>query len=332
MRFLFINSLSTDYVEDLLFDGLTEILGKENVISYPVNRKYYFSTACYPKNIGKCRSVFDYLEDLSAIKKKIQNKAFDAIIIGSTKEDAFKYYLNLIDDLPKGMPVIYVDGGDWPEIGGDAKREHFEELFNKAASFKPFNLIFKREYIKDKDYAKNVFPFPMSFKSIHNLKMVAKKYNVTFWAVESHEIRIKAMRLLMDKYDCNDNGTILGQKFKRYKRKGLAYLSELSASKIALNFRGVGWDTLRYWEIPGMKTFMITGHPKIVIPNNFVDREHVVYCKDDLGDLIPLIDYYLQNEKERETIAKNAQKHLSKYHTHIQRAEYFMEIVRQFLK
>ena len=51
-----------------------------------------------------------------------------------------------------------------------------------------------------------------------------------------------------------------------------------SVVKVVLNFRGGGWDTLRYWEVPALGTFMISGKPGFEIPNNFVDGESIVYC------------------------------------------------------
>lgn len=95
---------------------------------------------------------------------------------------------------------------------------------------------------------------------------------------------------------------------KEYTRKGLRYLEELKSCKIVLNFRGVGWDTLRYWETPAIGRFMITQRPRIVIPDNFRDGKEIVFCKDDLSDMIDLCQHYLENDEERETIARDALK------------------------
>jgi spore maturation protein CgeB len=151
------------------------------------------------------------------------------------------------------------------------------------------------------------------------------KYDVSFWAVETDEIRIRALDLLEDRYDCRQNGTVRKQKFSKYKRKGAFYLQELSQCRIVLNFRGGGWDTMRYWEVPAVGAFMMTQKPGILIPDDFVEDRDVVYCSNDLSDLIDKCDYYLQHESEREAITRSGRQHLLKYHTDVARAEYLLD-------
>ncbi|HEY0719654.1 MAG TPA: glycosyltransferase [Gammaproteobacteria bacterium] len=331
MRLLFINSRKSDYLEDQLFSGLTELLGSENVIPFPVNSHYYFSLKSYPRNMGLSRGALNYLPDRFTNRAALKAMAFDAVIIGSTKRDTFEHFLQIASLIPATLPLIYIDGGDWPEIGGDARRMNFEGLFQQAFRQRQPQLIFKRECLLGKEYPGNVIPLPMAFKPQPDFIPAAKRYEVTLWCVESDPIRTQALQLLQGRYDCTANGSVPGQQFRSYQRKGLNYLRELSASKIACNFRGVGWDTMRYWEIPGVNTFMVTQRPGIIIPDNFVDGEHVVYCKDDLSDFLQLLDYYLQHETEREEIAANGHRHLLQHHTHRQRADYFLSVVQERL-
>ena len=329
-RILFINSLRFDYLEDLLFAGLTESLGAENVVCYPVNYHYYFSKYDYPKNIGQCRAPRMYFADLFTLNNRLGKFEFDAVVIGSTKEDAFCSYMKIADSLPKGIPIVYIDGGDMPEIGGDAARMNFASLFDEVCKQRRIDLIFKRECLIGKKYPPHVFPLPFAFCPVDfHPRVSGKRYQVVFWAVESDPIRTKALNLVENKYDCKENGTTTGQVFKSYKRRGKFFLEELASSKIAYNFKGVGWDTLRYWEIPGVSTFMVSGVPRIKIPHNFNDKEHVVFCRDDLSDLLPLTDYYLNHEEEREEIAQNGAAHVNLFHTYIQRARYFLEICNE---
>lgn len=327
MRLLLINSFSADYIEDQLAAGLTEILGIENVVFYPVNINYYFARRPYPRNMGVCRHSWNYLADLLKLRRQLRNFQFDAVVIGSTKRDTFERFLQISADLPANIPIVFVDGGDWPQIGGDAKRMQFEDLYQQVVSNRPPKVIFKREYLHSESYPDNTFAFPMAFKPPTAFQKAPIKYDVTCWCVESHPLRTQALELLESQFDCKANGTVKGQTFRNYKRKGDNYLRELSASKIACNFRGVGWDTLRYWEIPGVQTLMISGSPQIVIPDNFKHEEHVIFCRDDLSDLIDKADYYLKNDQDREQLAKAAHDHVMKYHTHIARAQYFLERV-----
>jgi spore maturation protein CgeB len=137
--------------------------------------------------------------------------------------------------------------------------------------------------------------------------------------------------MLEDKYDCYSNGTFRNQIFKKYKRKGKFYLDEIAACKIVLNLRGAGWDTMRYWEVPGTGAFMISQKPEITIPNNFIDREHVCWCSHSLDDLTGGIDFYLKEEEKRERMAEKAHQHLLKYHLNTHRAIYLLEKIKQLL-
>ena len=331
MRLLFLNSLSADYVEDQLTAGLTEILGPENVVLYPVNINYYIARRPYPRNMGVCRNSWSYITDLFAIRRQLRAFQFDAVVIGSAKRDTFERFLQISDYLPAHIPIIFVDGGDWPQIGGDAQRMHFDDLFQQVVSSRPFKMVFKREYLATEHYPENTFAFPMAYKPPGNFHKPPAKYAVTCWCVESHPLRTQALTLLENQFDCKANGTVTGQTFRNYKRKGDNYLSELAASKIACNFRGVGWDTLRYWEIPGVQTLMISGRPQIVIPDNFKHEQHVIFCRDDLSDLIEKADYYLRHHNEREQLAEEAHRHVMKHHTHIARARYFLERVNEHI-
>jgi len=68
-----------------------------------------------------------------------------------------------------------------------------------------------------------------------------------------------------------------------------------------------------------------------VIPNDFVDRRHAVYCKSDLSDLEKLVRHYLDAEAEREAIVAEGRAHLLKYHTCERRAEYFLDVCAKML-
>jgi hypothetical protein len=310
----------------LTYSGLVKQLGTENVIDFHWNKKYHVPYKKYPKNLGYTSGTL-----LGSLMRR-PLKHFDAVVIGSSKVDCFETYLEIVDMIPAGLPVVFVDGGDKPGIGQDLDVYGRPELFQTAMQKRPFDLVFKREYSVDRSYDKNVYPFPISF-NYDRLSALPKgyKYDVSFWAVESWEIRTRALQLLEDRYDCRMNGTVRNQVFSKYKRKGVFYLQELSQCRIVLNFRGGGWDTMRYWEAPAVGAFMITQKPRIRIPNNFVDRRDVIYCRDDLSDLIELCDYYLKNEVERESIAEKGRQQIITHHTDEARAGFLLGKVTKLM-
>ncbi len=322
IKILFLNSHSADYVQDLTYSGLCKVLGNRNVIDYHWNKKFHVPYKKYPKNLGYRKGTLFP----SLVRRPLRN--YDMVIVGASKVGAFEAYLEVVDSIPANVPVIFVDGGDRPDIGGDLAVYERPELFDKAMDVRPFDMVFKREYILEKDYGNNVRPFPISFNMDRVPVLPAGyKYQVSFWAVETDRIRTRALELLEDRFDCRENGTVRNQKFSKYKRKGQYYLQELSQCRIVLNFRGGGWDTMRYWEVPAVGAFMITQKPGILIPNDFVNGKDVVHCSDDLSDLIDLCDYYLEHDGEREAIAKSGHERLLAYHTDEARARYLLEEV-----
>ncbi len=323
MRILFIGSLKFDYLQDLSYSGLAKRLGIGNIIEYRWNIHHHLKIKNYPKSMGYVSGSF-----FESIKAQLTKKGFDLVILASCKPDAFEDYLSFADKIPSNIPVVFIDGGDLSKIGGDLERLGRPELMEQAQAVRPFDVIFKREYLQDTSYEKHICPLPFSFNSSVSPRISdTLKYDVAFWAVESHPIRSKALDLLEDQYDCKKNGTTRNQVFSKYDRKGDKYLQELSQCKIALNFRGGGWDTLRYWEVPAAGRFLISQRPQIVIPDNFKENESIVFCNDDLSDLLELCHYYLKHEDQREKIAQKALSHLNDYHIDLKRADYILNQV-----
>ncbi len=328
MNVLFVQSVESDYGQDILWSGLVEQKSIQ-LFSTPFHPGHAFPTRRYPKNLGFAGGP-GLLRELALVPwKKI-----DVVVLAACKPDVLATYESILPKLSSQVLKIFFDGGDWPEIGGDFSRLHAYEKWQQLQKRSPFDLIFKREMIIGKSYDNHVRPLPFGF-NLHrkpSFLPTAKKYDVSFWAVESHPIRTEALKMISSLFDCAQNGTTLSQTFRNYKRRGEGYLQELSACRICLNFRGAGWDTLRFWEAPAVSAFLISQKPDIVIPNNFVHEKNIVYCKDDLSDLIELCDFYLRDDSKREKIARAARNHLEKFHTHTARAEYFLNEVRAIQK
>ena len=322
MKVLYINRNKFDYLQDLVYTGLVKVLGVSNVIEMPWNNKFHLNHRKYPKNIGLYRGGL-----FRSLLNRFSVKQADIVIVASCHPDTLKTYLEIAPGIPESVPTVFLDGGDWPEVAGDLDRLGGKELYDEIMSIRPFDHVFKREYLVDKAYDDNVYPLPFAFNFDRMPRITREyKYDVAFWAVESHPIRTSALTIVQDEFDCAQNGTVKNQVMKKYKRKGDFYLQELSRCKVSLNFRGAGWDTLRYWEVPALSGFMISQKPGIVIENNFVDGKEVVFCKDDLSELVDLCRYYLEHDEERESIAKNAYAKMRAYHMDVHRAEKILKV------
>ena len=319
-KVFYIVSKEFDYQQDMIYNGLRRIVGVENIKEYPYRLRYHIPNERYPKTIGN---------DGWVIKgRNFSLEEADLIVVGSAKPETFYTYSSVLDKIPKKTPVVFVDGGDWSELGGDLKRMNADNLFQATIAKRNFDLILKREYLLSDDWGMDVIPAPFCYPANlipNEFLNLQKLYDLSFWAVESHPIRTQVLSLIEDKYDCRQNGTKRNQVFKKYKRKGLYYLKEISRCKIVLNFRGVGWDTLRFWEVPALSTFLLSQKPQIRIPNPFVHEESIVYVKDNLSDLFSKIDHYLHHDDRREQIAARGLDHLNKFHTCEKRALSMLE-------
>ena len=326
MKILYIDRPKSEYVQEFLYTGLCKVLGTENIIEYPWNIRMHFNHRPYPKNLSK----FSISNLYGSLKAQLQ-KDYDVVIVASCNPYTINKYYEIMDKIDESIPRVFIDSGDFPKLAGDLDRLGGRDIYEKIITKKPFDLIFKREYILDEVYPSNVYPLPMCFN--YDLMPELKneyKYDVAFWAVETAKIRSDALDLLQDKFDCASNGTVRNQVMKKYKRKGAFYLQEIASAKIGLNFRGGGWDTLRFWELTGMGCFVISQKLNIAIEPPFIDKEEIVYCKDDLSDLVELCEYYLEHEEERERIAKNARLKVEQYHTDVARAQFVLDMIILF--
>jgi hypothetical protein len=327
MNILYLNTTKSDYSQDILYAGLRK-RSDISLYEYPFNKYYHLPIKKYPRNLGYRSGGL-----LKALLGAVPWGTIDVVVIAGCSPGIGDLYLKLKSRLRSGTPLVFVDGGDWEAIGGDFQRMSAGDAFERLQAARPFDLVFKREMIIGKEYPQNTRPFPFGF----NLERVPrtlpqqKKYDVSFWAVESHPIRTDVLRIMEDRFDCRSNGSTMNQEFSKYKRKGAYYLQELAACRIVLNFRGAGWDTLRYWETPAVGAFMLSQQPGIVIPDNFRQGQEAVFCKDDLSDLVELCRYYLDHETERETIAKHGAEWLRKYHSEDARAAYFLGEIRKII-
>jgi hypothetical protein len=321
LKILFLHSGKVDYLQDALYQGFVNVVGAQNIQAYRWYKRYHLPIYQHPKNLGfvgfklPCPRV-----DKDSIGQ------FSLIVIASCKRSTFIDYLEIAPHISKGAKVIFLDGGDAPEIGGDLAREGSKHLFLDAMAIRPVDLVFKREMLIDRTYASNVFPinFAVSLNAL-TLTPRPKLFDVVFWAVESHPIRTKVLSVLESHFDCKSNGSVPRKDFRMHNRKGRDYLKGLLESRITLNYRGAGWDTLRYWEVTAMGQLLISQKPEIIIPNNFENMKSIVFVGEDPSEMIDVCRYFLKKPIEAETIGRAAVNHSRQFHTPKHRAIYILE-------
>ncbi len=323
MNILFVNTGRMDYSQDILYAGLRASTGI-GLYEYPFHKQYHLPLKPYPRNLGYVKT-----DPVAAFFRKIPWDDIHVVVLAACNPVVLRHYEAIADRLPRGHRLVFVDGGDRPAVGGDFERLGGTEDFRKFSARYNIDLVFKREMLIGESYPENCRPFPFGFNTrrLQGLQPVEKKYDVSFWAVESDPVRTRALELLEDRFDCRENGTVRNQVFRKYKRKGAFYLEELRACRVVLNFRGSGWDTLRYWETPAVGSFMVSQRPGIVIPNDFVPGTHIAVI-DRPEEVVEVCRYYLEHPQERESMAAAAHQHLLRHHSETARARSFLAAIR----
>lgn len=104
-------------------------------------------------------------------------------------------------------------------------------------------------------------------------------------------------------------------------------------SKININYTRIYVDSglpMRVFDVLGSKGFLVTNN-KEDIGKYFVDGKDLVIYRDT-KDLIEIIKYYLNNEKERQKIVLNGYERVKKHHTYEIRLSEMMNITNRYLK
>jgi hypothetical protein len=264
--------------------------------------------------------------------------------------------------------MVFVDGADDARIRHEVverypigiyfKRDYVWTMGNRVGDFVKRAWAFRGDW---RLFARTV-PLPVSLvlEALPRIGPVSKDIDISYTGRASHPRRARAVEILsrMDgvRFEGGTYASPDDRKYKlvagpvrrlsmklfdnapadesdRLKKKGPeAYYTEIARSKIALALRGGGaTPSPRYYEIAAMKTLLLSDMPEAVIPNDFVDRRHAVFCKPDLSDLESLVRYYLRENEEREAITREGHAHLLKYHTCERRAEFFLGTCRRVL-
>ena len=137
-----------------------------------------------------------------------------------------------------------------------------------------------------------------------------KRYEVygRFGDQFAFETRSKAIGLLKQQNRFQFTGDIIRASYARY-------LREAAQARICIDLPGNGPFCFRLVEYLALGGFVIAYPLRTSFTAPLEDREHIVYCKEDMSDLVDLCEEYLANEPERTRIGKNAaaffDKHLS---------------------
>jgi hypothetical protein len=120
------------------------------------------------------------------------------------------------------------------------------------------------------------------------------------------ETRAKAVALLSNQSIFRYEG---GLDVIRYSR----YLRDVAGARICIDLPGNGDFCFRLIDYLAIGSCVIGPRHSTALHAPLTDRANIIYCADDLSDLVPLCAEYLERDDDREQIAQAAQFHFDKY-------------------
>lgn len=160
----------------------------------------------------------------------------------------------------------------------------------------PFANVVPGGYVPD---GKRLYLYLESLRGLRRRQEL--KYDVygRFGLAYARETRERAVSMLSNQDRFAFEG---GMKMVYY----LEFLQEVARSKVCIDMPGLGDFCFRLINYFAVGSCVVAYPQRTALHVPLVDRRHIVYCKEDLSDLVELCAYYVENDAERESIAENA--------------------------
>jgi glycosyltransferase involved in cell wall biosynthesis len=141
-----------------------------------------------------------------------------------------------------------------------------------------------------------------------SLDQTKKRYDVygRFGPWFGFETRSKAIGILKGQQRFQFAGDINRVPYARY-------LREAARARICIDLPGNGPFCFRLIEYLALGGCVVAYPHRTRLSAPLEDREHIIYCKEDMSDLVELCEEYLNNESERIRIGRNAAEFFDKY-------------------
>jgi hypothetical protein len=107
------------------------------------------------------------------------------------------------------------------------------------------------------------------------------------------------------------------------KRYSLSLL-EIARSRICIDLPGNGDFCFRLIDYLAVGACVVAPRHETLLHVPLIDREHIVYAREDLSDLVDLCRFYLENDDARETVRSNSRAFFDKYLHRDQLAAYYL--------
>jgi hypothetical protein len=306
-----------DFLQDAVFHGLHELLG-DDVVEWPplpryrgaeppAGERYPFAYFDLPPHPG---GSLDELVDWA-----------DAIVMPSLRDGALPQVRAALGR----KPTAFVDGEDHPYVRGIRTRV---DLYFKRETLRAPGLLRARTQLRrayhlarDREHGRdplrrhvavahpgNVIPLPFGIVDTGFAPTAEKTHDVAFLARPTSPERVR----LLERLDALGVRVLAGGDLGWHE-----YMRAISSARIGISVRGLGYDTLRYWEVPYAGAMLLSEEPPIVVPGNFAHgREAVFAGVDALAD-----EAVRRLEHGTDEIAARGRQALLARHTSVHRAQ-----------
>lgn len=301
------------YSEELLFYGLTEVLGTENVVDYP--RFDHLWDAPKPKGYYTALSGLLHGQtepDRNGLGKRVDARDFDLVVVSNRS-----WHFVPLATYTK-LPVVFIDGEDdaneiFHELGRQlGPRLYFKrELYMECEFFKPLPFCYPEKLATGPTPAKDR---PLDCVAVFGVNHWPREQVVKALGEDFPDVQ-----LIMEP----DTGWL----------GNAPYLEKLQQAKIGIDVRGFGFTTLRRWEIVAHGAMLLCQKLPILIPNDFFPGSTCV----ELDSLIGLADWIKtacssdNMGRYIEDVAQCAWDVYLKHHTTKARAEAFLNTCKGVL-
>jgi len=311
-RVLFVMHPRPHYGLDIVYDGLCTVLGVENVVEYPWKPSLHGrppeSMANYPCVFDRPGTRLTSDELLCALN----DGAFDAVLFGDVEHAVRRPMARRLMESACRTPVFLFDAQDTCD---DTRAEMAEFL-----GIESFAGVFKREMLIGVDYGPNAFPLPFAYPDERvPLNVEYDRPYDLFWAGH-REFGLR--RLYLERLE-----VLTKQSFSlAFSQED--YVKVMKASRVGLNIFGMGFDTVRYWELPAHGCMLFAERLPIRVPFEFRDGENALFF-DDMRELERRLAYCIAHRDETAAIAQAGREHFLQHHTGSARAKQALAWMRQ---
>lgn len=362
MKALLLTHPEQDRGEEMLFCGLCEVLGDENVVDAPTKlalrggidryRCYYHGldsnapwgfvgglgnpTASGSFPYTPTRPVIDRSRD--EVFDLIRSDAFDFVIVGPRFESL--RHFRMIEHELRTPRIVFHDAEDYADIAPP-----------HVGNLSRVKLYLKREFLSSwaaRSWPFQVKPFPFSC-AINAPAPVTKSTDVSLVAGHTHPDRHFAFEAALSLenvlVDCPTMG-VFGTSVPESIRANPAahvdakwsdadcrlynwqeYVDSIARARIGIAPRGHGFDSVRRWETPAFDTLLFAQRLDMIDPYPLVDGEHcVVYSSRD--ELVQKLRWWLANPDELRRVALAGQTFVREHHSCAARARQLIQHVK----